>query len=99
MPLDLTTLIELAKRESPPFGEVAAQTLKPSQNLYTELILRTLGKQFPASDPKLTSAEAGTAVVRAFLRDAGVGPDRLSFMDGSGLARQNLITAEATCNS
>ena len=96
-PLDITKLVELAKRESPPFSEVAAQTLKPSQNLYAELILRTLGKQFPASDPKLTTAEAGSAVVRAFLHEAGVvNADRLSFFDGSGLARSDLITADAT---
>ncbi|HEX8070664.1 MAG TPA: D-alanyl-D-alanine carboxypeptidase/D-alanyl-D-alanine-endopeptidase [Pyrinomonadaceae bacterium] len=96
-PFDPAKLVELARRESPPFSEVAAQTLKPSQNLYAELILRTLGKQFPSSDPKLTTAEAGSAVVRAFLRDAGVTEaDRLSLYDGSGLARSNLITAEAT---
>ncbi len=88
--------VEIAKRESPPFSEIAAHTLKPSQNLYTELILRTLGKQFPPADPKLTTAEAGLSVVRAFLNEAGVNTAHLSFVDGSGLARQNLITAEST---
>jgi D-alanyl-D-alanine carboxypeptidase/D-alanyl-D-alanine-endopeptidase (penicillin-binding protein 4) len=96
-PLDLTKLVEVAKRESPPFSEVAAQTLKPSQNLYAELILRTLGRQSPAADPKQTSSAAGSAVVRAFLREAGVSEaDRLVFYDGSGLSRHNLITADAT---
>src|SRR6185369_2049126 len=38
---------EIATLQSPPFSIVAAQTLKPSQNLYTELILRTLGKVAP----------------------------------------------------
>ncbi|HXL80062.1 MAG TPA: D-alanyl-D-alanine carboxypeptidase/D-alanyl-D-alanine-endopeptidase [Pyrinomonadaceae bacterium] len=36
-PVELTTL------QSVPLRVIAAQTLKPSQNLYTELILRTLG--------------------------------------------------------
>ncbi len=36
-PVELTTL------QSVPLSVIAAQTLKPSQNLYTELILRTLG--------------------------------------------------------
>jgi D-alanyl-D-alanine carboxypeptidase/D-alanyl-D-alanine-endopeptidase (penicillin-binding protein 4) len=88
--------VEIARRESPPFSEIAAQTLKPSQNLYTELILRTLGKQYPAADPKLTTAEAGLSVVRTFLNEAGVNTAHLAFVDGSGLARQNLITAEST---
>jgi D-alanyl-D-alanine carboxypeptidase/D-alanyl-D-alanine-endopeptidase (penicillin-binding protein 4) len=88
--------VEIARRESPPLAEIAAQTLKPSQNLYTELLLRTLGKQFPAADPKLTTAEAGLAAVRAFLNEAGVTTAHLSLVDGSGLARQNLITAEST---
>src|SRR5678809_1230470 len=38
---------EIATLQSPPFSVIAAQTLKPSQNLYTELILRTLGKLPP----------------------------------------------------
>jgi D-alanyl-D-alanine carboxypeptidase/D-alanyl-D-alanine-endopeptidase (penicillin-binding protein 4) len=79
--------------------------MKPSQNLYTELILRTLGKLSPAPPPELgqranrprTSAQTGHAVVRQFLREAGVtNVERLSLVDASGLARQNLITAEAT---
>ncbi|HEY0097896.1 MAG TPA: D-alanyl-D-alanine carboxypeptidase/D-alanyl-D-alanine-endopeptidase [Pyrinomonadaceae bacterium] len=95
-PLDPAKLFEVAKRESPPFSEIAAQTLKPSQNLYTELILRTLGKRFPPTDARLTSAQAGISVVRAFLNEAGVNTSHLSLVDGSGLARQNLITAEST---
>jgi D-alanyl-D-alanine carboxypeptidase/D-alanyl-D-alanine-endopeptidase (penicillin-binding protein 4) len=94
--LPVSSLVELTTRQSPPLSVVAAQAMKPSQNLYTELILRTLGKQFPATDPKLTSAQAGTSVVRAFLNEAGVANSHLSLVDGSGLARQNLITAEAT---
>jgi D-alanyl-D-alanine carboxypeptidase/D-alanyl-D-alanine-endopeptidase (penicillin-binding protein 4) len=39
--------IEIASLQSPPFSVVAAHTLKPSQNQYTELILRTLGRTQP----------------------------------------------------
>ena len=37
--------IEITKVESPPFNIIAAKTMKPSQNLYTETILWTLGEQ------------------------------------------------------
>ncbi|HKP46174.1 MAG TPA: D-alanyl-D-alanine carboxypeptidase/D-alanyl-D-alanine-endopeptidase, partial [Pyrinomonadaceae bacterium] len=40
-------LVELTMLESVPLSVIAAQTLKPSQNLYTELILRTLGRVTP----------------------------------------------------
>jgi D-alanyl-D-alanine carboxypeptidase/D-alanyl-D-alanine-endopeptidase (penicillin-binding protein 4) len=112
---DNTKLFEIARRESPPFSEIAAQTLKPSQNLYTELILRTLGKQpqpvaaqavppTPQASPlpqplpdRRSSAELGSAVVRQFLREAGVRDvEHLSLVDGSGLARQDLVSAEST---
>ena len=93
-------LIELANMQSPPFSLVAAQTLKPSQNLYTELILRTLGKAVPlvvsTSAPNRSSEEAGLEVVKAFLKEAGINPTFLSLTDGSGLSRNDMVTAEAT---
>lgn len=92
--------VEIAKVESPPFSVIAAQTLKPSQNLYTELILRTLGKLTPAPPtlPPLrqTSEELGLEAVRSFLKTAGIRPESLVLSDGSGLSRNDMITAEAT---
>lgn len=106
--------VEIAQMQSPPLSMIAAQTLKPSQNLYTELILRTLGKVVtppPASvnpgsttgattTPSLnagrTSEEAGIEVVRAFLTEAGVMASPLALNDGSGLSRNDMITAEAS---
>jgi len=41
--------VEIAKLESPPFSLIAAKTMKPSQNLYTETILRALGEQTKVS--------------------------------------------------
>ncbi|HEX8162929.1 MAG TPA: D-alanyl-D-alanine carboxypeptidase/D-alanyl-D-alanine-endopeptidase [Pyrinomonadaceae bacterium] len=117
LPFDAARLVEIARRESPPFSEIAALTLKPSQNLYTELILRALGRQSPPPPPPVqtdaaaagaaaqpqptpdnrTSAQLGSAVVAQFLREAGVRDvEHLSLMDGSGLARQDLISAEST---
>jgi D-alanyl-D-alanine carboxypeptidase/D-alanyl-D-alanine-endopeptidase (penicillin-binding protein 4) len=94
-PLPVSSLVEIATRQSPPLSVIAAQTLKPSQNLYAELILRALGKA-TASNPKQTSEEAGIAAVREFLTRAGIEPGRIVMLDGSGLSRANLVTAEAT---
>jgi len=91
----LSSLVEIAGRQSPPLSVIAAQTLKPSQNLYAELILRALGKAAGAS-PAQTTAEAGIAAVKDFLRRAGVNADGLQIVDGSGLSRSDLVTAEAT---
>jgi D-alanyl-D-alanine carboxypeptidase/D-alanyl-D-alanine-endopeptidase (penicillin-binding protein 4) len=91
---------EIANLQSPPFSAIAAQTLKPSQNLYTELILRTLGKVTPppATIPALsqTSEELGLEAVKSFLKTAGIRPEALVLDDGSGLSRNDMITAEAS---
>src|SRR5688572_27657936 len=52
---------EIATLQSPPFSVIAAQTLKPSQNLYTELILRTLGKLPPLPSPSPSPSVTPTA--------------------------------------
>ncbi len=96
----VSRLVEVATLQSPPLSMVAAQTLKPSQNLYTELILRTLGKVAAPSptavSPNRTSEAAGIEVVRTFLREAGINPSTLVLTDGSGLSRNEMVTAEAT---
>jgi len=94
-PLPVSSLVEIAKRESPPLSVIAALTNKPSQNLYTELLLRTLGKA-AATDPRQPSDRAGVEAVRAFLRRAGVEDGRVQMLDGSGLSRANLVTADST---
>jgi D-alanyl-D-alanine carboxypeptidase/D-alanyl-D-alanine-endopeptidase (penicillin-binding protein 4) len=95
--------IEIATYQSPPFSLIAAQTLKPSQNLYTELILRTLGKAAPppltspsASSVGQTTEDLGLEAVKAFLKTAGIRPESLVLSDGSGLSRNDMITAEAS---
>jgi serine-type D-Ala-D-Ala carboxypeptidase/endopeptidase (penicillin-binding protein 4) len=99
--VEKSNLVELTSLQSPPLSVIAAQTLKPSQNLYTELILRTLGKVVPPPaglEPVAfrSSESFGLEVVKAFLRDAGVNPAALVLSDGSGLSRNDMITAEAT---
>jgi D-alanyl-D-alanine carboxypeptidase/D-alanyl-D-alanine-endopeptidase (penicillin-binding protein 4) len=91
---------EIATLQSPPFSVIASQTLKPSQNLYTELILRTLGKVAPppatTSNLGQTSEELGIEAVKSFLKTVGIRPEALNLDDGSGLSRNDMITAEAS---
>jgi D-alanyl-D-alanine carboxypeptidase/D-alanyl-D-alanine-endopeptidase (penicillin-binding protein 4) len=85
--------VEIAQLESPPLALVAAKTMKPSQNTYTETILWALGEQLGnKSDPKSTSAERGIGVVQAFLRQVGIPSDGIVQWDASGLSRHNLVT-------
>src|SRR6266516_407699 len=88
-------LVEIANMQSPPLSVIAAQTLKPSQNLYTELILRTLGK-VAGTNPKQTNEQAGLEIVKSFLRQAGVGADEIVLSDGSGLSRNDMVMASAS---
>ena len=91
---------EIATLQSPPFSAIVTQTLKPSQNLYTELILRTLGKVTPpAATTSIfgqTSEELGLEAVKSFLKTTGIRPEALVLNDGSGLSRDDMITAEAS---
>src|SRR5438105_1133987 len=100
---------EVASLQSPSFREIAAHTLKPSQNQYTELILRTLGRNPQILDASgntrplaggarnvLDDEEAGLQMVRAFLRQAGIGENDVALNDGSGLSRNDLISANTT---
>jgi D-alanyl-D-alanine carboxypeptidase/D-alanyl-D-alanine-endopeptidase (penicillin-binding protein 4) len=89
-------LVEVAKLESPPLSVIAAKTLKPSQNLYTELILRAMGESVgDRANTRWTSADRGIAVVDKFLQEIGVAPGSVLMHDGSGLSRHDLITPSA----
>jgi D-alanyl-D-alanine carboxypeptidase/D-alanyl-D-alanine-endopeptidase (penicillin-binding protein 4) len=97
---NIPVLVELTRMQSPPLSLIAAQTLKPSQNLYTELILRTLGRVSapPATTANLnrTSEAAGREAVKAFLQEAGINAPILVQSDGSGLSWHDMVTAEST---
>lgn len=91
-----TNLIEITKLESPPLSLIAQKTMKPSQNLYTELILRAMGEAIgDKTNPRWTSKDRGVAVVDKFMQEIGASPGSVLMYDGSGLSRHNLITPNA----
>lgn len=81
---------ELTVWDSPPLAQILQATAKVSQNLEAELMLRVLGKL--RGDPALEQLEAGRAVRRQFLLDAGLDAADVDLNDGSGLARTDLVT-------
>ena len=101
-PLEEAKLTEVASFLSQPLSVMLKVINKPSQNLHAEIMLRQLGvlRGGPAEldaygRPK--SAEArGVEVLKKFLQAAGIETQPLSLRDGSGLARQDLITPHAT---
>ncbi|MBS1810159.1 MAG: D-alanyl-D-alanine carboxypeptidase/D-alanyl-D-alanine-endopeptidase [Acidobacteria bacterium] len=101
-PFDETKLTEIASIESQPMSVLLKVINKPSQNLHTEMMLRQLGELRGAprdlddyGRPK--SAESrGIEVLKQFLTKAGVDVSSLSLRDGSGLARQDMISPRST---
>ncbi|MGH9487235.1 MAG: D-alanyl-D-alanine carboxypeptidase/D-alanyl-D-alanine endopeptidase [Terriglobales bacterium] len=82
---------QLAEWESPPLAEILQVTAKVSQNLEAELMLRLLGKLRGPPDA-LSQARAGEAVRAEFLQHAGLNARDTALVDGSGLARTDLVT-------
>ncbi len=81
----------LAERESMPLSSVAAHTLKVSQNLYGDTLLKAVGR----AATQAGSAAAGREVVARTLADWGIAPDAIVMLDGSGLSRYNYVTPDA----
>jgi D-alanyl-D-alanine carboxypeptidase/D-alanyl-D-alanine-endopeptidase (penicillin-binding protein 4) len=105
-PFDESKLKEIASVQSQPMAELLKVVNKQSQNLHTELLLRQLGAALVKesggqheldeySRPKPTIAR-GNEARRQFLQKAGADILPLSLRDGSGLARQDLVTPRAT---
>jgi D-alanyl-D-alanine carboxypeptidase/D-alanyl-D-alanine-endopeptidase (penicillin-binding protein 4) len=96
--------IELAYVSSQPLSAIVRKTNKESNNLYAELLLRTIGKErgatAPDPDAKKNSErgddEAGVAVVKSWLGQKGISTRGLAIHDGSGLSRLDLVTPEST---
>lgn len=91
--------VELAFIESPPLRDIAREIQKPSQNLYTDLLLATVGERFrgPGGLEPVTSEDLGLRELSKFLRQVGVPRGEVFFEEGSGLSRNNLTTPNATC--
>jgi D-alanyl-D-alanine carboxypeptidase/D-alanyl-D-alanine-endopeptidase (penicillin-binding protein 4) len=84
-------------------SEITKKTNKESNNLYAELILRTLGRERGEMlGPQETNGrergddEIGLSLIRLWLTRAGISTEHIALHDGSGLSRLDLVTPEAT---
>jgi D-alanyl-D-alanine carboxypeptidase/D-alanyl-D-alanine-endopeptidase (penicillin-binding protein 4) len=78
----------LATHESAPMAEVIRVVNKESQNLHAEMLLRLVGLKVEGEG----SASKGLVAVAALARRLGVPDEGWGLVDGSGLARTDLIT-------
>lgn len=85
-------LPELATVESPPLAQLIQVLNQESDNIYAEAVLKTLGRSQTLNDD---STITGLMVVISALKELGIKPDSFATVDGSGLARRNLVSPAA----
>ena len=96
-PLDFSKLTELGFVESPPLRDILREIQKPSQNLYTDMLLSHVAEQLrPTDDQKTVSEDLGIRELNKFLAGVGIEKGETIFEEGSGLSRNNLTTPNAT---
>lgn len=95
-PTDPRALIELGRVESPPLREIVREIQKPSHNLFADLLFAHVGEisRTPA-DAGSTSEELAARELSRFLERSGMRPSSVYVEEGSGLSRNNLVSASA----
>ncbi|WP_008313535.1 D-alanyl-D-alanine carboxypeptidase/D-alanyl-D-alanine-endopeptidase [Leptolyngbya sp. PCC 6406] len=94
---------ELAAVVSPPLSALLIPTNRSSNNLYAEALLKQLGRdQVSPPHPQADwgeetedVTEVSLEIAQHLLADLGVDPETIVMVDGSGLARKNLVTPAA----
>ncbi|HVM47286.1 MAG TPA: D-alanyl-D-alanine carboxypeptidase/D-alanyl-D-alanine-endopeptidase [Candidatus Acidoferrum sp.] len=97
-PVDYRDFVELGYVESLPMRDIAREVQKPSQNLYTDLLLAHVGEKARRADtrPGETSEDLGVRALNQFLAQVGLQRGETFFEEGSGLSRDNLAAPNAT---
>lgn len=78
-----------------PMPDVIRRINANSQNMFADALLKMSGQHYAAEQGRIApgSWEDGSAAVRKFIRDLGINDLPLFVDDGSGLSRQNKVTA------
>ncbi|MGC3957213.1 MAG: D-alanyl-D-alanine carboxypeptidase/D-alanyl-D-alanine-endopeptidase [Verrucomicrobiota bacterium] len=106
VPLDTSKLFELGAVQSKPMREINVAVQKPSQNLYTDLMLAHVGaleRMTSKSNAPTeivvglpTAEDYGIRELEKFVAKVGIKRSDFWFEEGSGLSRANLVTPNAT---
>jgi serine-type D-Ala-D-Ala carboxypeptidase/endopeptidase (penicillin-binding protein 4) len=81
---------EVAAIESPPLEKLVKETNRTSNNLFAEVLLRTLGRS--NTETGNSTADLGLRMVKTKLTGLGVNANGYRQADGSGLSRKNLLS-------
>ena len=92
-----SNLLEIASVPSPTLAGILPKMLKPSQNLYAQLLLLQAGApHHHATNSSVNTEDLGLSDLLRFLTEAGIAPNTVLLEDGSGLSRGTLVTPAAT---
>ncbi len=93
---DPSALPEVAAIDSPPLGALITETNQNSNNVYAEVLLRSIGRTHPQYYTSTDDTSTlGIAMVKQRLTELGIDPQAYLLRDGSGLSRHNLVAPNA----
>ncbi len=87
------SLVILGETVSPALAEIVRVTNTDSNNLYAETLFKTLGKEYCG----VGCYDSACVAVRGLLDEIGVRGHRYLIRDGSGLSREDLLSAGFLC--
>jgi D-alanyl-D-alanine carboxypeptidase/D-alanyl-D-alanine-endopeptidase (penicillin-binding protein 4) len=90
---EITGETEIAKTLSPNLAQLVQEVNEDSNNLYAEVLLRSLG--VATNEATNSAIAAGLNRLKTSLTQLGVDPDTYQLGDGSGLSRQSLVSPQA----
>ncbi len=83
--------VVLAEHDSLPLSQDVKVTLKVSQNLHAEMLLRTMSRVLDNKG----SLDDGLGILNNFTSKLGISPQEVQFAGGSGLSRATLVSPDA----
>jgi serine-type D-Ala-D-Ala carboxypeptidase/endopeptidase (penicillin-binding protein 4) len=91
-----SSLPEIASISSPTIGELIKETNLKSNNIYAEVLLKSIGRSHPQhANGSDDTTSFGISMVKQRLTELGVNPQSYRLDDGSGLSRHDLVTPSA----